>query len=199
MPWIKRQCAFRHDHQVFTQEAENSCGPSCMMMAYQRIWGRKFEQPLSYEAYTKYGGGGNYDGSNYSYTNHLAAAMRKFVDGKTKDHAAHAPTQIADRILTSLFVVGKPIIALTDWSLGGGHFVLIDQASKLAGDYYICVCDPWDGKVRSQKIVPGQTVRYSANYPKVTKQGYEYAAAPNSGVFTKWTVEIGMPARCSLN
>ena len=53
MGWRNVKCLAGHRHKVYVQEQVNSCGPSCVMMAYHRLWGKTFAESLAYEAYSK--------------------------------------------------------------------------------------------------------------------------------------------------
>jgi len=169
------KCLAGHEHKVYVQEQENSCGPSCIMMAYYRLWGRTFSESLAYEAYSKYGGGdANYDGTQYSFTMQLASALSKFC-GRAYSHQDSGPGVTA-RIMDSLQDKKKPIIALTDWDYGGGHFVLIDRIYTVSKTKYCCVCDPYDGYVHPVRLLPGVTTQYRAGY--------------NSGFYSQYTVSF---------
>ena len=78
------------------------------------------------------------------------------------------------RIIDSVENKQKPIIVLTDWDYGGGHFVLIDRIYQRNNTKYACVCDPYDGYVHPVRLNIGATTRYESGY--------------NSGYFSAWTV-----------
>lgn len=163
MGWRNVKCLAGHEHKVYVQEMENSCGPSCLMMAYHRLWGKTFAESLAYQAYSMYGGGeAGYDGSAYSFTKPLASAMRKFC-GPAYAFQDTGPGVTA-RIIDSLENKKKPIIALTDWDYGGGHFLLIDRIYTVGKTKYCCVCDPYDGYVKPVRLLPGVTTRYRSGY-----------------------------------
>lgn len=173
MAWRKAKCLAGHQHNVYVQERKNSCGPSCVMMAYNRLWDKEFDEKLAYEAYVKYGGGDPaYDGTQYSYTNRLASALSKFC-GKAYQHQETGEL-VTQRIIDSIDDVKKPLIVLTEWDLPGGHFVLIDRLYMVNTDRYACVCDPYDGYVHPVRLNIGGTTRYEPGY--------------SSGAFSQWTV-----------
>ena len=134
MVWITRRCDFGHAHKVWTQERDNACGPSCMMMAYERITGQSPpDEKVFYEAYNLYGNDTKKTakgkrpirkttGFQYTDARNLAAAMSKFV-GK-----AVAKDVGKSNLVESVFgaMMGhakpKPVIGLVNWSGGGWTF-----------------------------------------------------------------------------
>ena len=141
MPWKTVKCDLGHTHDVWCQDRGDACGPSCMIMAYQRIWKKKpNDESLFYEAYNLYGNDNRQvasgasphrvtNGFEYTFANNLASAMSKFISKSKAQNVGE--NNVGTKIRSSLLGSGaaKPVIALVNWKDGGGHFVLIDRVS----------------------------------------------------------------------
>jgi hypothetical protein len=160
---------------MWCQERDNACGPSCMIMAYQRITNEKpQDESLFYEAYNLYGNDTKAvadgadsritSGFEYTYATNLATAMSKFIGKATAK--SYGRENVAQTIFSG--VMGhktlKPVIGLVNWSGGGGHFVLIDKITMHGKHMEMCVCDPWDGCVHVIGAPLGGAMPYRPTY-----------------------------------
>jgi hypothetical protein len=162
-------------HLVYAQEAENSCGIACVMMVTFKINKLKLGAQAVYaekEIYTKYSAasGANYDGSAYTYTNHLATVLNTLGIGTwTQEFTNDVSSAIINSVGTDIVGAGQvfnsirrgyPIIVLVGWNAGGAHFVVVDTVNNFLGSTYASVCDPWDGDVHITPIEAGQPFVY---------------------------------------
>lgn len=159
MTWMVKRCKLGHMHKIWTQERDNACGPSCMMMAYERVMGSApADEKLFYQAYNLYGSDNEAvargrvparttSGFEYTYANTLADAMSKFIGKATARNVGRG--NVAESVFAAMMghQKPKPVIGLVNWSGGGGHFVLIDKITMQEKFLQMCVCDPWDGDV----------------------------------------------------
>ncbi len=188
MAWFSRFSRFGDVHLCYSQEAANSCGIGCVMMTVFKMNKLSRAQAVSREkqVYKRYSNisGSPYNGSQYSFTNHLATALTQMAPG-TWEGVNVGSTNVSQAIVDS---VGKdnfgasllagpgapvvwaanqlrtrtPIILLVGWSGGGAHFVVVDTINVFAGMMYASVCDPWDGNVHITRFKIGQPFNYTA-------------------------------------
>lgn len=159
-------------HLVYAQEQDNSCGIACVMMTVFKINKLSLSTAVHaekdiYKVYSKVSGS-TYDGSSYSYANHLASTLNKLSVG-TWTAKYVGPSNVARTILNKVGTVSavtgptvfvKPIIVLVGWTDGGAHFVVVDTVRNLAGRKYATVCDPWDGNVHVTRLRKGNPLAY---------------------------------------
>jgi hypothetical protein len=206
MAWFLRFTRFLDAHAVYAQEAQNSCGIASVMMcvfklkklrpgAHAVTHEREIDRVYSRVAHT------HYDGSAYTYANHLAGTLNHLRVGHW--HAKYiGPNAIAREAMSRVGVVGPgphigyehghgPLIVLVGWNAGGAHFVVIDTVVDSGGKKYATVCDPWDGNVHVTEIKGGQAFNYhGAHVPWSWDLGgtrHEYAT-PSDGVGNGWVV-----------
>lgn len=212
MAWFTRFTRFGDTHMVYVQEAENSCGIASVMMVVFKVNklspGRQavHNEQAVYRAYDRHfqtmlpavRGGTAYDGSIYTYASVLARTLNDLNCGtwEARNIGEGAVSQaIVDSVGTDIVggnpIVntlnrGTPIILLTRWWVGGGHFVVVDTVNNFLGTLYASVCDPWDGNVHITEFAPGQSFHYEASTPRLSWDlggtRHEYAAASGSTV-----------------
>lgn len=212
MGWFTRFTRFGDSHMVYAQEAENSCGIACVMMVVFKVNkltpGRKAThiEGKIYKAYDKHWkakypgirGGTPYDGSIYSYATLLAKTLndlncgqweavnigesrvsKAIIDSVGTDYVGAGP------LLNSL-TRGSPIILLTRWTVGGGHFIVVDTVNYFFGSLYASVCDPWDGNVHITPFDLDTSFTYEASTPRLSwdlgGKRHEYSGATGSTV-----------------
>lgn len=208
MAWSTVKCELGHVHELWCQERDNACGPSCMMMAYQRVTQTKpDDESLFYEAYNMYGNdtaavaGGDESrvtsGFEYTYADHLASAMSKFVGKASAKNVGHG--NVAESVFGAMMghKTPKPVIGLVNWSGGGGHFVLMDKITMMDKHLKMCVCDPWDGCVHVIGAPLGGAMPYRPTYghsqkttlvPGVGPVGFTAGGNHSIGDFNGWLI-----------
>lgn len=206
MAWFSRFTRFLDAHLVYSQEAENSCGIACTLMVVFKLNkltpGKQalYAEKEIYDAYGKESGS-TYDGSAYTYTNHLAATLCKLNVGNWAQAnlpVNDVPEAIADTVGVKgigpklTYDTGKaPIIVLVGWTGGGAHFVVIDSVVETGGKKYATVCDPWDGNVHVTELKYNQPFDYvGARVPWSWQLGgkrHQYET-PNPGTASGWVV-----------
>lgn len=174
MGWFTRFTRFGDAHIVFSQEGDNACGIACVMMCAFKINKLRpgasavYKEKEIYQIYGKQSGAA-YDGSAYTYTNHLASTLNQLGCGKWKTEQIGV-NAVPDKIMK---VVGKrgllgpsvdvnPMIVLIGWDKGGAHFVVVDTVRGIGGHQYATINDPWDGDVHVTKIKSGEPLHYVA-------------------------------------
>jgi hypothetical protein len=176
MAWFIRFTRFLDTHLVYAQEAENSCGIACTLMTVFKI--NKFKPGKEAlhkekEIYDVYGEVAHttYDGSAYTYANHLASTLNKLKVGRWKAKY-YGPAGVVGAALKGLGETVPPgphafykphhgpVIVLVGWTAGGAHFVVIDTLVSAFGDVYATVCDPWDGNVHVTEVKEGTPMHY---------------------------------------
>ncbi len=213
MAWFSRFTRFGDAHVCYSQEAENSCGIACVMMAVCKINKLSMSQAIhkEKEIYKQYASvsGSTYDGSQYSYTNHLASTLNKLGVGAWESAnvgASKISQAVVDSVGTEAFgrslLAGPaaplfwaknqlrsatPIIVLVGWGAGGAHFVLVDTINTIGSSMYASVCDPWDGNVHITKFKVGENFNYVG------------AAVPGSWSLGGEKHEYKKPAKGSMN
>jgi hypothetical protein len=177
MAWFTRFTRFGDAHLVYAQEAENSCGIACVLMTVFKINKFTLGRPAVHaerRIYDVYGAaaGATYDGSAYTYANHLATTLCQLDVGTwtAENIGANAVSQaIMDHVgvqtvgagpLVNALVPGAPMITLVGWGTGGAHFVVVDTVNRFAGRLYASVCDPWDGDVHITPFAAGAPFHY---------------------------------------
>jgi hypothetical protein len=178
MGWFTRFTRFGDVHIVFSQEGDNACGIACVTMCVFKI--NKFRPGATAvhrerDIYTRYSAVSHatYDGSAYTFTNHLASVLNQLGCGSW-EQANVGENGVAEAIIRSVGVdlVGAglvanaahrswPIIVLVSWNNAGAHFVVVDTINQLGGTMYASVCDPWDGDVHITEITAGQAFNYT--------------------------------------
>ncbi len=205
MAWFTRYTRFRDVHLVYGQEAENSCGIACVMMSVFKI--NKLAPGRSalhteQEIYRVYGevSGSAYNGSAYTFTNHLASVLNRLNCGQwrqeqlgTNDVAQKILDVVGTRsALTGATISVDPIIVLINWDNSGGHFVVIDSVRTLLSYNYATVCDPWDANVHVTSFSAGQPFRYEgAPVPYSWNVGAApraYSAPSSGGATGGWVI-----------
>lgn len=212
MAWFTRFTRFGDAHLVYAQEAQNSCGIACIMMVVFKI--NKFspgkqavhEEEKIYKAYDKHfkaekpgiRGGTPYDGSVYSYASLLSKTLNDLNCGTWEAKnigEANVSQAIVDAVGTDVVGAGPivnaatrgyPIILLTRWDQGGGHFIVVDTVNNFLGTLYASVCDPWDGNVHITQFETGKSFEYEASTPRLSwdlgGKRHEYSGAHGSTV-----------------
>jgi len=175
MAWFLRFTRFGDAHFVYAQEKDNSCGIACVMMTVFKInklvpghaaihTEREIYKAYSRVSHTKY------DGTAYTYANHLASTLNHLHVGTWRAEFLGAGG-VADAVVKSTGESGGgpvvsyghghyPIIALVGWSSGGAHFVVVDTVVRWDGKLYATVNDPWDGDVHVTPIQHGAPIHY---------------------------------------
>lgn len=209
MAWFTRFTRFGDVHFVYSQEQNNSCGIACVLMCVFKlnklVPGR---QALLYERriYDVYGAvsGATYDGSAYTYTNHLARTLNRLNCGAWEEKLV-GPVKVPKAIVNSTGVdpVGlgplasvvrsrDPIIVLVNWTGGGGHFVVTDTVNKTGGKLYASICDPWDGDVHVHEFALNKAFSYvGAPMPFSWDLGgtrHDYSSGGGPGALNGWVV-----------
>ena len=177
MAWFTRFTRFGDVHMVYGQEAPNSCGIACVMMAVFKInklvpgHAALHAEKHVYKTYSHVSKT-HYDGSGYSNAHMLAATLNHLNVGKWRaKHVGmhHVPKEIISSVgseivglspLINGFRRGSPIIILVGWNANGAHFVLVDVVNNFFGSLYASVCDPWDGDVHITKFHEGHDFKY---------------------------------------
>ena len=192
MTWFRRFTGYGTWHEVYAQQNENSCGIACCVMAIQRIKGIKVTGPSLYDDYDRADSEpvGTYDGSGYTYTYPLRDMLNTLDMGTWRGEELKS-SEVGEAIIASMNK-NRPILILTDWFLGGGHWVLVDHVHPISSNkFYAMVNDPWDAEVRPTYMNLGQTIRYLATTPKRegsgSKKRHVYAAAKR-GEFGGWVI-----------
>ena len=217
MAWFTRFTRFGDAHLVYAQEAENSCGIASIMMVVFKI--NKFrpgktalhEEEKIYKAYDKHfkadkpgiRGGKPYDGSVYSYASLLGKTLNDLNCGTWEAKnigEANVSQAVVDSVGTDIVGAGPivnaatrgyPIILLTKWDQGGGHFVVVDTVNNFLGTLYASVCDPWDGNVHITKFETGKSFEYEASTPRLSwdlgGERHEYSGS-HGGTMRGWVV-----------
>jgi hypothetical protein len=174
MAWFTRFTRFGDVHLVYAQEADNSCGIACVMMTVFKINklapGRRalHTEDRIYQVYSRVSGS-EYDGSSYTYANHLASTLNQLHVGHWTARSVGAGS-VSQNILShvstfsalsgpTIFV--RPMIVLIGWKAGGAHFVVVDTVRQLASLNYATVCDPWDGDVHVTRFASRGTFPYT--------------------------------------
>lgn len=210
MGWFTRFTRFGDAHIVFSQEGDNACGIACTMMCVFKITKLTpgvtsvYTEQQIYAAYSA-ASGAAYDGSAYTYTNHLATVLNGLSCG-TWEQANVGPNGVADAIIDSVGtdIVGAgpivnslhrswPIIVLVGWDGGkGAHFVVVDTVNSVLGNTYASVCDPWDGDVHITPFSSGQPFHYTGEASPFSWSigpGPEHSyALPSTGAGGGWIV-----------
>lgn len=204
MAWFSRFTRFMDVHLVYGQEADNSCGIACVMMTVFKLNKLKpgaaalYKEQEIYDVYSK-ASGAKYDGSSYTYCNHLATTLGKLNVGTWKSECVgpgRVSANIKQRVKNFSAFSGptinvKPIIVLVGWKAGGAHFVVVDTVRNLDDDDYATVCDPWDGDVHVTKFDEDGIFPYTGRHQPLswdlggTKHDYE---KPNAGQGNGWIV-----------
>jgi hypothetical protein len=208
MAWFTRFTRFGDVHNVYAQEADDSCGIACVMMCVYKInklspgKAAKYHEDQIYKVYGQQAGG-TYDGSSYTYANYLADTLNQLNCGGWKAENV-GPSNVSRAIVDTLGVDvlgagpvfnglkrGRPIIILTNWTGGGGHFVVVDIVNNFVGDNFASVCDPWDGDVHVQPFKPNAVFQYiGRNQPTSWDTGgmkHKYST-DNVGAMNGWVV-----------
>jgi hypothetical protein len=203
MAWFTRLTRFADVHLVYAQEKDNSCGIACVMMTVFKINKLSLSTAVHaekdvYKVYSKVSGS-DYDGSGYSYANHLASTLNKLSVG-TWTAKYVGPSNVAKTILDKVGTVSavrgptvfvKPIIVLLGWTDGGAHFVVVDTVRTAGGYKYATVCDPWDGHVHVTRLKKGKALSYTgAKIPLSWDLGgkrHKYTK-PKTGETNGWVV-----------
>ena len=171
MGWHLRVCRFGHAHYVFKQEADESCGPSCALMLFQRLRNVRLDALNSYRGFSSYGQGGahgGYDGSNPTGGNDMARFLRN-VMGQACVYKRGTAQELTDGVLANLRG-GKPVVFGVMWvdedgnHTRGGHWVVADRVAKFLGKTYVCACDPGDGHVHVTEFRAGIQTYYQPRY-----------------------------------
>jgi hypothetical protein len=215
MGWFTRFTRFGDAHLVFSQENPNSCGIACVMMCVFKINKLRpgaqavHSEQAIYNAYSQ-ASGASYDGSAYTYTNHLATVLNRLNCGTwtQQNVGGNVAQTIIDSVGTQIVGLGAalpglgqivntlrsgyPIIVLVDWNTAGAHFVVVDTINNAAGNLYASVCDPWDGDVHITPIAAGEPFRYTgAPVPfswEIGEPRYNYSSGASSGAAGGWVV-----------
>jgi hypothetical protein len=209
MGWFTRFTRFGDAHIVFSQEGDNACGIACTMMCVFKINKFRPGAQASYaeqQIYTRYAAAshGPYNGTAYTYTNHLATTLNGLSCG-TWEQANVGQNGVSQAIIDSCGTdyVGAgplvnalhrnwPIIVLVGWNAGGAHFVCVDTVNNIAGSTWASVCDPWDGDVHITSFEAGQPFVYEgARQPLSWSLGpgpeHQYGS-PSDGTASGWIV-----------
>lgn len=212
MAWFTRFTRFGDSHIVYAQEEENSCGIASVMMVVFKINklrpGRQaiHREEEIYRVYDRHWqraypgrrGGTPYDGSIYTYASVLASTLNDLNCGRWEARnlgEGNVAQAIVDSVGTDIvgtspivnaLTRGTPIILLTKWWVGGGHFVVVDTVNNFLGTLYASVCDPWDGNVHITRFETGQPFHYEASTPRFSWDAggtrHEYAGSAGSTV-----------------
>jgi hypothetical protein len=180
MAWFSRFTRFGDMHWVFGQEHSISCGVACVIMAAYKInklWpGVKstftekdiLQMAAALFGQNPLGNSGLNGGQMIQLLNHSSLRMGGWSFSSLPP--GDVPAQIVRKVGTIGFlgptVFAKPIIALVNWSGGGGHWVLIDSVREFFGQKYATVCDPWDANVH---VVP---MKLNASFNYTGKQTF---------------------------
>ena len=212
MAWFTRFTRFGDTHLVYAQEEENSCGIACVMMCVFKINKLRpgsqatYKETEIYKAYDKHfkamkpnvRGNKAYDGSIYSYATILAKTLNDLNCG-TWEAKCLAETAVSQAVVDSVgtdivgagplvnsIMRGYPIILLTRWDQGGGHFIVVDTVNSVFGRLYASVCDPWDGNVHITHFQTGKAFEYEASTPRFSwdlgGKRHEYSGSSGSTV-----------------
>lgn len=215
MAWFTRFTRFGDTHLVYAQEAENSCGIACVMMCVFKINKLRpgatavHEEQRIYQVYDRHfqrmapaqRAGTPYDGSIYTYAGILAATLNDLNCG-TWEAVCLNENAVSQAIVNAVgtdivtgtlagaainaLTRGYPIILLTRWDQGGGHFIVVDTVNNFFGRLYASVCDPWDGNVHITHFSTGQPFVYEASTPRFSWDlggtRHEYSGAHGSTV-----------------
>ena len=217
MAWFLRFTRFVSVHAVYAQENENSCGIASVIMVNfklkkdlilsaastasipyvgpaiaKKLTGAALDSAIAAEkeVYKIYGNvsGKTYDGSVYTFADELAKTLNKLGIGNWEAKFV-GETSVAQAVLDSV-TKEVPIIMLTNWDVGGGHFVVCDEVNG-SDPSYASVCDPWDGDVHVVKFKKGETFRYLAEKQLLSWDiggiRHEYATA-SGGKMNGWVV-----------
>lgn len=220
MGWFVRITRFASVHMVYGQEKENSCGIACCMMVnFKQKKGLiaraaatsaipvvgpmiaptltsaalKSAVAIEEEVYKVYGevSGAPYDGSAYTWTDQLPKVLNKLGIG-TWQEAWVGEGGVAGAVLDSLSRPnGYPIILLSNWNLGGGHFVVCDEVNTVLGTSYASICDPWNANVVVTSFKRGEVFKYTGKDPFGSwdlggiKHSYE---TNNDGKLSGWVI-----------
>ena len=212
MAWFTRFTRFGDAHLVYAQEEENSCGIACILMVVFKINKLRpgaqalHQETQIYRAYDRHfatmrpavRGGTPYDGSVYTYATILARTLNDLNCGtwEAVNLNENAVSQaIVDSVGTDVvgagpvvnaLTRGSPIILLTRWDVGGGHFIVVDTVNNFLGRLYASVCDPWDGNVHITRFSTGSPFEYEASTPRFSwdlgGRRHEYSGASGSTV-----------------
>ena len=170
MGWHHRMSRFMTTHHVFEQEADNSCGPSCALMLFQRARGVKLNAMDSYKGYDGYAAKGPvtsaYDGSAGTWYEDMARYIRNVLAEPTKAFRG----TFADCTDFALLAVRNkcPALASIGWYTGGtrnnGHWVIFDKVESFSNSRYMIASDPGDGHLHVFPITKGQPFHYQPDY-----------------------------------
>ena len=202
MPWFSRLTRFGDVHFVYSQAAENSCGIASVMMCVFKVNKLLPARAVhkEQEVYQVYGNvsGAAYDGSNYSYANHLANTLNRLNCGNWVYENVGAEN-VAARITSVCGATSglgptvnvSPVIVLIGWDNGGAHFVVVDTVRSIMGRKYATVCDPWDAQLRVTHFRSGNNFNYSTQQTvQLNLEGtpqHEYGQREN-GVANGWVI-----------
>ena len=200
---------------VFSQGGKKSCGIACVIMTNFKM--KKWDLACSlasapagissapiikmsfdsavkaekevYEAYAKVTGS-PYNGTTDTFVAKLAAVLNKLNIGTWRAEWIGGE-DMADTF-SRLVGPGKPpVIALVHWAVSGGHFVVCDTIGTTLGGKVADFCDPWDGALRTVRLVSGSPITYSAQAdPAQIDMGrshFQYAS-PDVGDADGWVI-----------
>lgn len=178
MSWFMRFTRFGDIHAVYGQEQPNSCGIACVLMAtfkINKLVPGRTALHAETQVYDVYGrvSASTYDGSAYTYTNHLASTLNQLNVGTWRSEQigmSAIPEAITNSVGTDIVGLGpvvngirrgSPIIVLVGWREGDAHFVLIDTVNSILGATYASVCDPWDADIHITRFRRGEDFKYA--------------------------------------
>ena len=188
MGWFTRFTRFGDMHLVYSQEGDNACGIACVRMVTFKVnklsAGRTaLHSETELDAVYSRVSNTTYDGSAYTYANHLATVLTELCPGTwtAGDVGASAVGGVlldglggADNAGTGVNGAapavrrGYPIIVLVGWGAGGAHFVVVDTVHQWNGALYASVCDPWDGDVHVTRFARGAPFAYTGQDQSLT-------------------------------
>ncbi len=171
MGWHFRVCRFGHTHYVFKQEADESCGPSCALMLFQRLRNVKLDSLDSYKGFASYGQGGakgDYNGAVGTGGNDMARFLRNVL-GQSCVYKRGTAQELTDGVLANLRRK-RPVVFGVMWvdehgnHTRGGHWIVADKVTKFLGKQYVCASDPGDGHVHVVEFRDGIQTYYQPEY-----------------------------------
>jgi hypothetical protein len=203
MGWHTRFTRFGDVHMVFSQEGDNACGIACVRMVLYKVnklsWG-KSALTSEHALYNVYGNvsGVAYDGSAYTYANHLATVLTRLTANNWMSEqltATEVSQKLVDMVavdvvggsLINTLTRGDPMILLVGWNNSCAHFVVVDTINRLplGKQLYASVCDPWDGDVHITPLAVAQPFTYLAQNQTFDEPGSR-TAAPGAAPRTRW-------------
>jgi len=212
MGWFVRFTRFGSVHMVYAQEQSNSCGIASVIMTNFKVKKGRIAAAaatatlpiiggaiapvltqaalrdavrMETEVYRIYGNviGSAYDGTTDTMGRHLATVLNRLGMGTWRRDFI-AESEVGQAVIDSVSGPNSyPIILLTNWNVGGGHFVVVDEVHSFAGARYACVNDPWDGDVHITRFNVGSPFDYSAARGRFSwdlgGQRHEYTGTSN--------------------